>query len=304
VSSNLDYPTPRCLLVVRAEQSMMQWLKDNAIDLMGHGLTLVGIVIATVTVILQLARQHKSSLQLQRENAREELKLRIHETLAEKVRKLSRANTRAAMYAFMIPFNVGNFQNQRSLGMNSTPVKERTPEFSKLHFEANDVLVELIEEFEAWAIAFPGLTVFQTALNSANHNAQNAFHELFSFLVPVLPFDPPIDAHPQMPRPFVPKILSDQEREQLKEHVDRYKEAMDEIGSYIHDLTIESQNNLLSGLFDRRVPVRRPLDPQMKVITTESGRAARLLHYFENETDWGRSKQAAEQDVRKALEKP
>lgn len=90
----------------------------------------------------------------------------------------------------------------------------------------------------------------------------------------------------------------------MKLLVDMYKDAMDEIGSYVHDLTIESQNNLLSGLFARRVPKRQPLDPKIKVISTEPSVAGKLLHYFENETPWGKSKQETEADVKAKLAKP
>ena len=79
---------------------------------------------------------------------------------------------------------------------------------------------------------------------------------------------------------------------------------MDDIGSYVHDLTIESQNNLLSGLFERRVPQRQPLDPSFKVISTDPAKVKELLRYFENETSWGKAKREAEAYTRANLEKP
>jgi hypothetical protein len=283
---------------------MATWFEQNAVDLIGHALTVVGIVAAAATVVWQLGRQHKSSLMLQRDNAREELKLRLHEILTEKVRKLSSANVQAAMYAFMIPFNVENFQRQLAQGLQPTPIKERAPEFSRLHAEANNALIELIQEFEAWSIAFPGIEVFQVALNAANHDAREAFVPLFTALLRVLPMDPQENAPPNMPRPLVPGPISKDEYEQLTKLVGRYKEAMDDIGSYVHDLTIESQNNLLSGLFERRVPLRQPIDPKLKVITTHPEKAEQLLRYFENETAWGKSKRDTESSIKAKLGKP
>jgi hypothetical protein len=71
--------------------------------------------------------------------------------------------------------------------------------------------------------------------------------------------------------PPSPEVLS-----ALKLLIEKYKGAMDEIECYIHDLTIEAQNNLLYGLFERKVPPRQPLDPRHKVISTvpEKGRGA------------------------------
>ncbi|WP_036308132.1 hypothetical protein [Methyloglobulus morosus] len=276
------------------------WLKENAVDLIGHALTIFGFVVALII----LGRQHKSTLLLQRDNSREELKLKIHELLVQKIRTISSANSKAKMYAFMIPFNIENYQVQVERGMWPSPIKERAPDFSRLHFEANYPLSELIEEFEAWAIVLPGIEVFQVALNSANHNAQNAFQSLFNVLCNVLPLDPPPEAPSDIPRPVIQPALSSEELLQLKGFVDRYTESLDEIACYLHDLIIESQNNLLSGLFERRVPPRNPIDPIYKVISTEPTKAKQLLHYFENESLWGKAKKLSEAEVHSKLEKP
>jgi hypothetical protein len=79
--------------------------------------------------------------------------------------------------------------------------------------------------------------------------------------------------------------------------VQQYKDARDEIGCYIYDLTVEAQNNLLSGLFERCVPQRKPLDPKHKVITTETEGAQALVDYFERETLWGRHQATIHSDV-------
>jgi hypothetical protein len=272
--------------------------------LIGHVLTAIGIIVAAATVVWQLGRQHRSSLLLQRDNAREELKLRLHEILTKKVRKLSSANIQAAMYVYMIPFSVENFQRQLAQGLQPEPIKSRAPEFSDLHTEATKSLIELIQEFEAWSIAFPGIEIFQVALNAANHEAQESFGPLYTALLRVLPMDPPKNMPPNTLKPFVPSPITRDEHEQLTKLAERYKEAMDDIVSYVHDLTIESQNNLLSGLFDRRVPLRQPINPKFKVITTHSETAEQLLCYFENETSWGKSKRATEASVKAQLPNP
>lgn len=85
------------------------WFEQNTVDLIGHGLTVIGIIGAAVMVVWQLGRQHRSSLLLQRDNAREELKLPQHKVLIQRMRKLSPANVKAGLYAFMIPFNLETF---------------------------------------------------------------------------------------------------------------------------------------------------------------------------------------------------
>jgi len=276
-------------------QTAMNWLRANAAELIGDGLKVLGLIAAVATVVWQLRRQHKNSLALQRENAREALKLRIYETLVQRIRALSDANIEAAMYAFGILPAIENFRRGHSAGNQPTPVEQRVSTFSALHFKAQRCLAELIVEFECWSIAFPGLSVFQAALNAAAYDVRESFPPLFSGLLNILPMDPPASqtGKPTIvhPPPSPEAFLA------LKHLIEKYKAAMDEIGCYIHDLTVEAQNNLLHGLFDDRVPPRRPLDPRHKVISTVPEKAQALIRYFETETPWGRNQAAVNAGV-------
>jgi hypothetical protein len=229
-------------------------------------------------------------LVLQRENAREALKLRIYETLIQRIRALSDANIEAAMYVFGILPAIESFQREHSAGNRPVPVEQRVPTFSALHSKAGRCLAELIVEFECWSIAFPGLSVFQVALNAAAYDVRESFSPLFSALLPILPMDPPAaqTGKPTIvhPSPSPEAFLA------LKHLVEKYKRATDEIGNYILDLTVEAQNNLLHGLFEERVQPRQPLDPQHKVISTVPERAQALIRYFETETPWGKNQAA------------
>jgi hypothetical protein len=80
----------------------MSWLQANAAELISDGLKVLPLIAAAGTVVWQMRKQHRNSLALQRENAREALKLRIYETLVQRIRTLSDANIEAAMYAFGI----------------------------------------------------------------------------------------------------------------------------------------------------------------------------------------------------------
>jgi hypothetical protein len=173
-------------------------------------------------------------------------------------------------------------------------MKQRALTFSDLHFKAERDLAELIVEFECWSIAFPGLSVFQVALNAAAYDVRQSFPPLFSALLQILPMDPPPGqvGHTIVHPPPSPEAIS-----ALKSLLEEYKEAMDEIGCYIHDLTIEAQNNLLHGLFERRVAPRQPLDPRRWVISTIPEKAQGLIRYFETETAWGKNQAVINADV-------
>ena len=276
-------------------QLFMNWLQVNAVELIGDILKVLGLIAAAGTVVWQMRKQHKNSLALQREIAREALKLRIYETLLQRIRTLSDASIAASMYAFGILPAIEGFQREQSAGYQPSPIKQRVPTFSDLHFKAESQLAELIVEFESWSIAFPGLNVFQIALNAAAYDVRQSFPPLFSALLQILPMDPPpgetgkaTSIHP----PPSSEVFS-----ALKGLVETYRGAMDEIGCYVHDLTTEAQNNLLHGLFEGRVPPREPLDPRHKVISTDPENAQALIRYFKTETSWGKYQAAINAEV-------
>lgn len=264
----------------------MNLIRLHGFDLISEGVKVLGFIVAVLTVILQLRKQHQNSLALQRENAREALKLRIYETLVKRIRALSDANTEAKMYAFGIIPSVESVVREHAAGNRRAAMGQRACIFRELHYKAERELAELIEEFECWSIAFPGLQVFKIALNSAAYDVRQAFPPLFEALLPILPMDPP---PPQTGTTIIHPPPSRETFAKLRLLIEKYKEAMDEIGCYVYDLTIEAQNNLLHGLFDGKVPPRRPLDPRHKVLSTSPDKAEALTRYFENESPWGKN---------------
>lgn len=278
---------------------MAKFFQENY-DLIGHGLTLIGIIVGVVIVAWQQGRQHRSSLKLQRDNAREELKLKIYEILNERVKQLGHCIMSASTYAFMIPLSIKSYQRQLTYGIAVPQPKERALELNSLHNEAVASLIRVLEEFEAWSIAFPGFKLFQAALNSANHDAREAFNQLFPSLLRSLPVDPPDDAPPNMPRPLAGPIIDEKQLQDLEVLIGKYKKTMDVMVSYVIDLRVEAQNNLLSGLFEHRVSGREPLDPTMKVISTSPEKANELMKYFKEETAWGKKMAIIEPNLKEA----
>lgn len=267
---------------------MWNWIHSNSVDLIGHLLALIGIIAGAIVVAWQIGRQHRSSLELQKRNAQEALKLEIYKTLTLRLRDVTRTNVTAMMYAVNIPSRIEVFQNSIKKNIPVPFPRERAIEFSHLHNTANDALIALIQEFEAWSIVFPEFKLFQTALNSANYDARKVSNELFNRFIIILPTDPPHDAPSEIPRPIPSSPVSDTQLSELNSLVEEYRRAMDEIGCYVIDLQIEAQNKLLSGLFEHRVPRRKPLDSRHKVLTTEPIEMERLMSHFLNETNWGK----------------
>ena len=112
---------------------MIAWINENWHQLLGPFTTLWGILVATKTVIWQLGRQHESSLDIQRENKREELKLRVYETLIQRMEKAQDCISKAWMYVFVLPGNIELQMRNVAAGFQPIPLNQRGPKFAELH---------------------------------------------------------------------------------------------------------------------------------------------------------------------------
>lgn len=265
-------------------------------------ITFLSIVVGAVMILYQLGRQHKNELALQKENFREKLRLKIYQEFSTVLQKASKNAINAGMYAFHIPISLKNYLYQLNIGLSPAPIRQRVIEFSKLHNRSEQGVIKLIRLFEKYEVISPELNIFKLALNVASHDMREANTQLHTLLLQILPMDIalPNGTHQVMNviRP------TDAQLQQLEKFVSKYKKAEDDLCGYLYDLNVELQNIFLSKLFNNKVQRRQPLDPQIKVISTEPSEVQKLHKYFEEETDWGRRKRQAEQAVMKRLNNP
>jgi hypothetical protein len=261
----------------------------------GDLITILGILVGVIIVILQLGRQHSSQLKLQRENYREQLRLKIYQQFSKLLDITVHKNIASSMYAFLIPGNIQTYRRQIKDGFSPSPLQDRTSELIKLKNETTKAIIALMFMIERYQIVEPRIDIFRIAIGVADHDMTETFRPLFSFLLRILP--------DEIPRPDGSLVLvnvispSDEQVKELKMLVDAYKAASDDMASYLYDLNIELQNTLLSNLFPQKVPRRKPLDPRCKIISTEPDEIERLQKYFEEETDWGKKKKQTLQRV-------
>lgn len=266
---------------------------ERAADLVGYALTAVGMIASVGIVLFQLGRQHKSSLKLQRNNAREQLKLRVYELLIEKAHVFADTELDAGSYANSIYRELESRNWAAGAGLNRETTDLRADRLSTLHHAASSSLVDLIVAIETWEIAFPAAELFRTALSSANHDVEETFSPLFNEAIRLLPTDLGEKGLHVPPLPSVAKL------EELKVLTASYTDARSTLRTYTHDLVVEAQNLLLSKLFKRRVGIRKPIDPQYKVITASN--SEELMRHFKTETASGRGWQDTIDRVRESV---
>lgn len=262
-------------------------------DWVGNALTAIGMIVSVGILLFQLGKQHRSSLKLQRSNAREALKLQVYQSLLTKAQAFAEAESDASSYANSIVWEFRSASWAESAGLPRAISRLRAPELAKRHFAASSALVELIAEIENWEIAFPAAEVFRLAFSSASYDIENAFHPLFQEAVRLLPAEL-ADGTLFSPPPASPDQIG-----KLEALVSNYTARRGDLRMYTHDLGVEAQNLLLQKLFKRRTAVRKPIDPGIKVITARNSEA--LIQYFKTETASGRAWAEADESVRKSL---
>lgn len=261
----------------------------------GDLITLLGILVGIVIVIYQLGRQHRNELKLQRENYGEQLRLSIYQQFSRIMDAAVHKQIDSYLYASRILIHVQTYCDAVKKGGSHSPLKDRTEELSKLHYDLLKTVVEVIFLIERNQIVDPRLNIFRIAISAAHHDMMETFRPLFLFLLKILPYE--------ISRPDGSNIIvnvinpSDDQINELERLLAAYTAANFDMGCYLHDLSVELQNTLLSNLFPNKVPRRKPLDPKFKVISTEQDEIERLQKYFEEETDWGKTKKRTEQDV-------
>jgi hypothetical protein len=253
----------------------------------------MAIVAAALVVVWQMGKQHRNSLELQRENAREELRLKIYMALEAGIAALVTAAVNAGEFGFL-PMNLRLYLNQKDLGLNPQPVSTRAERLILLNSEVSKAHLRLVQILESWEVAVPGFDIFRTAFAVAAHNVDRAFTAAFKATIPFLPVEVSTPARVETVWLTIP---DGKQVDELEGVIRPYQDALLEFAMYSHDFKVEAQNALLGSIFTHRVGKRKPLDPSVKVIATDPDSVRELTEYFKNETAWGRERKETEERV-------
>jgi hypothetical protein len=261
----------------------------------GDLITVFGIISGVVIVIIQLGRQHKNELRLQKENYREQLRIQIYQEFSKAIGLANEKEIKSRIYVLNMPSRIDMYRNQIKNDVEKFPLSYRAIEFFNQHFETINAVNDLVNLIERYYIVDPRLNIFKTAFSVTQHDMLEAFMKLHHLLIHILPLEIPL---PDGSHKLVNVINPTNEQfGELTRLINMYTTASFDLGSYLYDLNVEIQNALLSNLFPNKAPRRVPLDPKMKVVSIDPSESDLLLKYFEEETNWGKTKNDTLKDV-------
>lgn len=274
-STNRDVPQTSTSSRVSQNSFKMPW--ESIISLFG-------IVVAASLIVWQMNRQHKSNLELQKANHKDNIRLKVYSEIAldiaDAMKKYRDAHV-LVNQAYM------QYRNCLIVSMFKT-VRVSYNQLSDAQFAFLHSITHLMCKLEEYEIIDSNLSIFRLAFTSAHYNVQEAFFALQRLIFDYMRFDVPEERQEEMDADVLhPKAPSEDELDQIEKAYNDYQAAVIEAYCYISDLSREAQNTLLGGLFDKCIPPREPKDNNLVVVTTNPREQEKLRKYFEDESPFG-----------------
>lgn len=256
----------------------------------GEIIQIATIIVGLIALSFQLYLQHRSGLKLQRNNYKQETQIKLYDEIAQKTNeaneKVINANSKVQSAITSLKLYLYTTENW-SYDFN---ISDRASEINNAHYEALRSINEVGRKIEQYLVVNPKLSIFITAFNSVQHDITESYQKISNKLMESLPIE--ASEHKQQAQARILRLTIKRENvEYIEENAKAYMENLSAAVNYMHDLTIETQNRLLGDVFGNKVPLRKPLDPNLKVITTKIDDIKILEKYFNEETAWGKVNQ-------------
>lgn len=234
-----------------------------------------GAFIGARTVRWQIGRQHRDNLELERQSMREKLRLEIYKEISEKIKISSTLLVKSTTYIIGIPMAFTTRLTQKTtfkdFHFEPPPVEHRADTIAKKYSDASNLIIDMIQILEQFEIAIPNFTEFRRALTKKSDLIRDEFFKFQVEAIKFLPQDVPEDQVQKVgSKIIVPKLPDEKQIKTLERLAQNYQNACIGFLGVIKDLSIESPNNLLGSLFDYKLPPRKPGDPNVQVISTDT----------------------------------
>ena len=122
---------------------------------------------------------------------------------------------------------------------------------------------------DKYEIAISHFTSIKRGIWENTEEIQKTFSDFFSKVIDYLPVDVPEHKQKELGKVIYPEPPSDDKIIEINKAAEKFLHTYTELLAFMHDLSIESQNYLLSSLFPYRIPPRQPKDPRYKVLSVD-----------------------------------
>ncbi len=224
-------------------------------------------------VLLQIKRNHKSSLDLQIKQHQEELKLQLYGQLALQLSHVRLAIVEMHTEVRLLPSKITSYWKiVDELKIELEPVKTRAITLINMNSAVESKVLELMSMLENYEIALPQFKVFTKVFEKQLGICQKAFREFLDEAYRFLPCDVEEGKAKVMglPKIIIPKHSTKEQEVLFQKLATNCADSYIQLTAFTIDLAVEVQNIILGGLFKRKLPPRAPKDKNSLVITSDS----------------------------------
>lgn len=218
-------------------------------DLLNNITVFLGWVLALLILFIQLRRTLTDNLTIQREEKRKSFEIEAYKEINKKVTNLSEKVTNTLTRFIILPGDLElHIQNPSffKFDLQDVDMKIRKGFIDLLHAESEFILT--IEAYEIAVIEFDYLRKFiQFKLEDVRDLISNFSKYLMNIKLS--------------------QLYEDKHKLEFELQCKKICDGASDISSWLYDYRIELMNYFLKGLFDKRVPPRKPQDPKSKLLT-------------------------------------
>jgi hypothetical protein len=230
-----------------SEAGLASWLAPQVV------LSLAGLTIGFIILSWQLQRQHRNTLEANRRQSQDRLKVELYHEIARRIEATAALLTDSSLTPTGFVGHVMIFRDK--------PARSRYT-FSKLQTirqRLSSSVLGLTSTLEVYEIVMPQFKILRQRAGEAFSLATAAFGD-FSLLAAHF-----VGADGTAPaaRP------TDDELRELSRLAETAQVAGIALTAVVHDLRVEAQNHLLGSIFTNRAPRRAPSDPSVQVTILE-----------------------------------
>ncbi len=242
------------------------WLSPT-IDTLSAILSLIGMIVGALIVILQLRVTHRQSLELQRKEHRKQLHLDIYSVMSDVVYEAQSGMSKASGDISWTVNSINIYWNNKNLGIDSSPIRERLSELLEYHQVAVDGYISVISILERYEIAAPAFKLFSEATKCEIEELHELWRKFSDSIWKFLPYDIFESRHdtPSASRTTKPARPTEDQLEKIRASKNYQDKAIDFIGYYM-DVSRGLQNILLGDIFEHRIKPRYPANLTAKVL--------------------------------------
>lgn len=236
-------------------------------------------IISTVAIaVWNIGRQFENTMRAQRANKMDELHTTIYKEIADKIAACEEAlvktngTTRTLPSKFVIKHESDEIAKSYGLSESSQVITERYPQICAEHFESTKKLSEVLMVMEKYELVFTDFSNMKAKICLKYEEFMSAARKFQQYVLAYLPMD--VDEADRnkfngakvVMMPFPSQAAIDE----MRRLSDDVLEPAMELSAFLHDLRIESQNTLLSPIFNgKTAPKRVPGDPSYQVLSRD-----------------------------------